>query len=477
MGMVIGKRRADKKHSILKKVRLMCYSISVITVFLFACVMIQVEKRGINKRLESRASILAASLEQAVGKDFINTEMAEVFEHCLQSIEKSDELIYIVFTRADNGRSMIFKYDPTTTQRWRDAIFIDYWNPAPDRIENGIRRTNLTDAEVYHYTHACSRAGVHWGFVHVGLSLDGYNESVRTVYAGTGIVAGVTMLVGAMIAFFFARNLTKPLQSLQVYAHKVAAGAVTARAQIHTNDEIEDLADSINSMVESLEKSQLKIKQSVGQEASLREKEILLREIHHRVKNNMQILSSLIRLQLRQADSEHLKDVLSESEARIRSMGLLHEKLYQSDSVSDIELNGYLRTLTNEILRMNNRSGAKIEIRLNVNDIRLGLDTALPCGLIVTELVTNSMKYAFQDGRPGVILVSVTRTNEGEYSLVVWDNGVGFPADFDISQSQSLGMRLVNMLTAQLNGTVVTTGDRGTRTELKFKESQYKNRI
>ena len=89
----------------------------------------------------------------------------------------------------------------------------------------------------------------------MGLALRGYNDSVRTVYAGTGIVAGVTMLVGALVAFFFARNLTKPLQSLQVYAHKVAAGAVTARAQINTNDEIEDLAESINSMVESLEKS------------------------------------------------------------------------------------------------------------------------------------------------------------------------------------------------------------------------------
>jgi len=221
----------------------------------------------------------------------------------------------------------------------------------------------------------------------------------------------------------------------------------------------------------------VKIKESMGQEASLREKETLLREIHHRVKNNMQILSSLIRLQVRQADSEHLKDVLCESEARIRSMGLLHEKLYQSDSVSDIDLHGYLRTLTNEILRMNNRSGAKVEIRLAVEDIRLGLDTALPCGLIVTELVTNSMKYAFPDRRDGVILVAVSCAGEGEHSLVVWDNGVGFPADFDISKSKSLGMRLVNMLTAQLNGQVVTTGDRGTRTELRFKESQYKRRI
>ncbi|MFT4549850.1 MAG: two-component sensor histidine kinase [Verrucomicrobiales bacterium] len=477
MGFIIGKRRSNKKHSILKKVRLMCYCITVITATLFGVVMIQVEKRGIKKQLESRANILASSLEQAVGTEFINTDIEDVYEYCLPMIEESEDLVYIVFTRADTGFSIVFQYDPTTTRRWWDVTLTDYWNPGSENVVNGIRTTPLTVGQVYHYTHVCDKSGVPWGYVHVGLALKDYNESVRTVYAGTGLVAGVTMLVGAFIAFFFARNLTKPLQSLQVYAHKVAAGAVTARAQISTNDEIEDLADSINSMVESLEKSQVKVNESRGQEASLREKEILLREIHHRVKNNMQILSSLIRLQVRQTDSEHLKDVLCESEARIRSMGLLHEKLYQSDSVSDIELNGYLNTLTNEILRMNNRTGAKIEIRLNVSEIRLGLDTALPCGLIVTELVTNSMKYAFPDGRPGIILVSVTRTAEGEYSLVVWDNGVGFPADFDFSKSKSLGMRLVNMLTAQLNGKVVTTGHRGTRTELKFKESLYKNRI
>lgn len=481
MGFVIHRRKGTKKHSILKKVRLMCYSITAITAALFAAVMIQVEKRGIAKQLDSRADILAKSLEQAVGNAFVRTDMPPVYEHCMEVIETSDEILYIVFTRADNGDSIEFfeAPDPASPQRWRETEGrAALWNPDPDAIENGIRDVEeMAVGEVYHYSHACKKSGLTWGFVHVGLALRGYNDSVRTVYAGTGIVAGVTMLVGALIAFFFARNLTKPLQSLQVYAHKVAAGAVTARAQINTNDEIEDLAESINSMVESLEKSQVKVKESMGQEASLREKEILLREIHHRVKNNMQIPSSLIRLQVRQADSEHLKDVLSESEARIRSMGLLHEKLYQSDSVSDIELNGYLRTLTNEILRMNNRSGAKIEIRLKVDDIRLGLDTALPCGLIVTELVTNSMKYAFPESRNGVILVSVTCTNEDEFSLVVWDNGIGFPADFDLSKSKSLGMRLVNMLTAQLNGEVVTTGDRGTRTELKFKESQYKNRI
>jgi len=470
-------KRAQQKHSILGRVRLMCYSITVITASLFAVVMIQVEKRGVKNQLELRADLLATSLDQAVGQEFLDADMASVADHCLRMVETSDDILYIVLTRAETGFSMVFADDPKLPQTWRNPILTGLWNPPPGKIEIGIRHTSLSEEEVYHYTLRAVASGQAWGYVHIGLALDDYNNSVRMVYAGTSLVSGATMVVGALIAFFFARNLTKPLQSLQVFAHRVAAGAVTERAQISTNDEIEDLADSINSMVESLERSQVKIKESMGQEAALREKEILLREIHHRVKNNMQILSSLIRLQARQADSEQLKGVLSESEARIRSMALLHEKLYQSDSLSEIEMDSYLKTLAGEILRMNSGTGSSIDLQLDIDDIRLGIDTALPCGLIVTELVTNSLKYAFPDARQGVIRVGVTRADGGEYSLVVQDNGVGIPPGFDPSSCDTLGMRLVTMLTAQLNGTVQTSGSGGTRTELKFKESHYKQRI
>ena len=229
-------------------------------------------------------------------------------------------------------------------------------------------------------------------------------------------------------------------------------------------------------MVEALEESKQTIRNSLAQQQSLREKDVLLREIHHRVKNNMQILSSMIRLQTRRAESAELREVLAESEARIRSMGLLHEKLYQSDSVSTIDVEGYLRSLTNELMRMNTRQSSKVDLKLAVHGIQMGLDTALPCGLIVTELISNSMKYAFPDGRPGAILISVSRTNDGEYSLIVWDNGIGVPEGFDISKAKSLGLRLVTMLSAQLNGQLHVSGQRGTRVEIRFKESEYTTR-
>jgi two-component sensor histidine kinase len=233
----------------------------------------------------------------------------------------------------------------------------------------------------------------------------------------------------------------------------------------------------MNRMVESLELSNVKLRESMKNSASLREKEILLREIHHRVKNNMQILTSLLRLQTRQADSQELRDVLQESESRIRSMGLLHEKLYQSESVSRIEMHGYLRTLTGELCRVNTPQGTRREIKLNVHGVFMGLDTALPCGLMITELVTNALKYAFP-GRPeGTIYVSMGSTGEGHYQLVVWDDGVGMKADFDIANATSLGMRLVKMLTDQLNGTLTFDCTQGTRVTITFRESQYEMRL
>jgi two-component sensor histidine kinase len=279
-------------------------------------------------------------------------------------------------------------------------------------------------------------------------------------------------------AWIFARKFTAPIHNLQAFAYKVATGALNARANVGTHDEIGELAASINRMVETIEQSQMKLRDSVKTEAAAREKEILLREIHHRVKNNMQILTSLLRLQTRRAESEEMRTVLMESEARIRSMGLLHEKLYQSESVSTIDLHGYLRTLTNELLRMNTPPGKRREIKLSVRDVRLGLDTALPCGLIVTELVSNALKYAFRDRQEGIIYVSVSKESDsGEYTLIVWDNGVGIPADIDLSKTQSLGMRLVTMLTDQLSGSASYSGQQGTRWEIKFKETQYKLRI
>lgn len=208
----------------------------------------------------------------------------------------------------------------------------------------------------------------------------------------------------------------------------------------------------------------------------MREKEILLREIHHRVKNNMQILSSLLRLQRRRVDHALVRGALYDSELRIRSMSLIHEKLYQSESLSCVEMNGYVDTLCRELMRMEGGSRPR-KLALDISDVNLGLDTALPCGLIINELVSNSLKYAFPDESDGTVSVSMRHVENSEFELTVSDNGIGMKKAPDLVNSKSLGLRLVGMLVEQLHGNVAFTNGVGTTVTIRFRETEYRKRI
>jgi two-component sensor histidine kinase len=173
--------------------------------------------------------------------------------------------------------------------------------------------------------------------------------------------------------------------------------------------------------------------------------------------------------------------MLRESEARIRSMGLIHERLYQSEHLSSIHMPDYLGTLTSELLSVaGGPNGARPRLLLGVAAIPLDIDTALPCGLIVTELVQNALKYAFptpEAAAAGCLNVSLGRCGQGTLSLVVMDNGVGLPPGFDPSTSRSLGMRLVKMLADQLHGRMSLSHQGGLRVEIVFRESVYRERL
>ncbi len=201
--------------------------------------------------------------------------------------------------------------------------------------------------------------------------------------------------------------------------------------------------------------------------ASLQEKEVLLKEIHHRVKNNLQIISSLLSLQTANHDSDPTA-ALRESQDRIRSMALIHEKLYRSVDVARVDFRDYAEGLTAGLQR-SYFPGPGVHVFVDVEDILLDIDLAIPCGLIVNELVSNSLKYAFQDGRKGEIRVGLARDGRN-YILTVSDNGPGLPPDVDFRNTPSLGLQLVNMLASQLEGTVELDCSRGTRFKITFAE-------
>ena len=198
---------------------------------------------------------------------------------------------------------------------------------------------------------------------------------------------------------------------------------------------------------------------------------MLLSEIYHRVKNNMQIIISLLRLQSRQVKEEKYREMFKESQNRILSMSLVHEKLYQSKDLTQIDFNEYISDLIKGLFQSYGANKSNIALKIDVKTILLGIDYAIPCGLIINELVTNSLKYAFPDGREGEIKISLHSPGENMIELIVRDNGIGIPEDMDFKQTKTLGLHLVTMLAEnQLHGNIKLNRSKGTEFIMKFKE-------
>jgi two-component sensor histidine kinase len=216
--------------------------------------------------------------------------------------------------------------------------------------------------------------------------------------------------------------------------------------------------------------------------ASLEEKELLLEEVHHRVKNNLQIIASLLDLQLGYVGGRGPQEVFGEIKNRVKSMALVHEKLYLSKDLSKVDFHDYLTTLINNLYRSYSVNPAKIALKLEVEDVFLGIDTAIPCGLIVNELIANALKYAFPGDREGEVHVTLGRTEdergEGVFDLRIEDNGVGVPQDVDMKGTKTLGLSLVTTLVEhQLRGSIDLQREGGTKFYIRFKEMRCRKRI
>lgn len=205
-------------------------------------------------------------------------------------------------------------------------------------------------------------------------------------------------------------------------------------------------------------------------EASLREKEVLLQEIHHRVKNNLQVISSLLNLQARYIKEDTYADMFMESQNRILSMALIHEELYQSKDLARIDLNDYIRRLTNALFRSYGVDTGRIVLTIDIADLVLGIGTAIPCGLIINELVSNALKHAFPKDNKGEIKIAFRFFDENEVELIVSDNGVGLPKDLDLINPKSMGLRLIHIMTKQIEGKLELDRNDGTKFQIRFKE-------
>jgi PAS domain S-box-containing protein len=202
---------------------------------------------------------------------------------------------------------------------------------------------------------------------------------------------------------------------------------------------------------------------------SLEEKEMLLKEIHHRVKNNLMIISSLLNLQSSYIKDKTSKGIFKESQNRARSMALIHERLYQATDLKRIEFGDYIRTLAKELFRTYAGDFGLIELKINVEDIFLDINTAIPLGLIVNELITNSLKHAFPEGMKGEINVDF-HPKDDHYEFTVKDNGIGLSQNLDFQNTDSLGLQIINNLTSQIDGEIELNRSLGTEFKITFKE-------
>jgi len=206
-------------------------------------------------------------------------------------------------------------------------------------------------------------------------------------------------------------------------------------------------------------------------ETRIQEKETLLKEIHHRVKNNLQTVSSLLSLQSRNIEDPDMKSLIKSSQNRVISMAMVHEMLYMRDDLSKIEYKSYVKELSEYLIRSLKGTENNVKLKLNIEDVKLGIDTAIPLGLLINEAITNALKYGIKDDAEGEINIELKQENYRDYVLSIGDNGIGIPEKITFKNTKSLGLKLIHNLARQLRGSITRDySKKGTNYVVRFQE-------
>ena len=257
------------------------------------------------------------------------------------------------------------------------------------------------------------------------------------------------------------RTQRAALNILEDFAGEKARFEDTQRAMLNLIDDFGTEREKTEAINRELREAEEQIKRSLD------EKVVLLKEVHHRVKNNLQIISSLLNLQMPYIKDSQAIELFKESQNRVISMALIHEKLYQSESLARIDLAEYIQSLTDNLFRSYGAARQAVGLNIEAANVTLDIDTVIPCGLIINELVSNALKHAFPDswtqaGGAGEIRIGLRRDTGHRLVMTVTDNGVGLPEGFDVQKCESLGLKLVGVLVKQLRGALQLGPDDGT---------------
>lgn len=283
-----------------------------------------------------------------------------------------------------------------------------------------------------------------------------------------------TILIAVCYFFIIQHLVTKHLSKMAEFTAgfnlNLLDQPMVLNRQKNPEDELFQVVNAFNHMrerlIEDVEKLRLAEKNIA---TSLVEKEVLLRELYHRTKNNMQVICSLLALQKSHSKDPQAQDIFQVIENRIMAMALVHKNLYLSKNLSRLDLRDYVTDLAKQVLNSYQLIAQRVKLSFNIDSVQVIFDTAIPCGMILNELITNTLKHGFPDNREGEITIQIKALGNGEIEIYFKDNGVGMPPDFDISQSKSLGVQIIyNLGESQLQGKVSFENDQGTVCRVKF---------
>lgn len=383
----------------------------------------------------------------------------------LDGVKQNKDLAYLVVL---NNKGEVFSAINLETALRADYKLLANNNPITE--DKLIYRTR---APIIHKSKAI-------GNIFLGLFLENLRAQIEKSRLTITYVSAVIFILGVVAVFLTSTVITRPLKKMAHTIEEISGGDLSKRVTFSSKDEVGNLAQSFNLMIENLEAYsrelqelnntlenrvaertktlQLEINErKQAQEKinkSLQEKELLLKEVHHRVKNNLQIICSLLSLQGDQTNNPETTKALDESENRIRSMAMIHEILYKSEDFSKIDFGEYIEQLTDFLADSLEETGVPITTEINVDNIFLKLNKAIPCGLIINELFVNSLRHAFPGDTAGKILIDMRKEHNNRLTLTYRDNGKGLPEDFVLGKTVTLGMQLVTDLTRQLGGSI-----------------------
>ena len=453
------------------------------------------ERKDAEKNLTDKTAHLSAIFESSThliwsvnsklqvtsfNKNFLNTVKLQhginikpgykIDEHLLRNVEEYKNFWYTKYAEAFKGKKLEFEKEDINNDRkvYRKVFINPIFNENHEVSEISCIASDITDSKIYEQKllnqtgklSAIFDSSHHYIWtIDKEEKLTSFNKNYYDLITG---LYNTKPFLGIVLNRGVLANDKEYTELLQFHYEKAFRGLATS-FEIETRDK-DDKSVYLEVFLNPIYENETVVevsgiahniteKKHVQQrmELSLKEKEVLLREVHHRVKNNMQVISSILNLQSSYVSDEYALTLLKESQNRIKTMAYIHESLYQNKSFTSVNFSDYVYTLVNNIVQSYSASSEKIKLELNIDKVTLSLDSSIPAGLIINELITNAIKHAFPGSKQGTIIFNLRCENNFVF-LELKDNGVGFAPGIDFENSHSLGLQLVNTLIEQIEG-------------------------